>query len=142
MFAAAGAILLLGVLLDLFALWVLQRQKTVQWEFAALGTTTNSFVVLLLSAALFYGALALGGSESLARYRMVALYAVVLGLVGLGIAFLIGTNYLAIRRDARITAEATPIFKGMFVKSAGVSVAFGVTMLVVGLRGISRPRSR
>ncbi len=141
-FGAVGAILLLGALLDLFALWVLQRQDTVQWEFVALGTTANSYPVLALSAALFYGALALGGSESLGRYRLLATYVVALGLMGLGVGLLIGTNYLAVRRGANVTKEAAPIFRGMLFKSAGVSVVFGLVMLVIGALGFRRPKSR
>lgn len=139
-FAAVGAILLIGALLDLFALWALQRQPTIQWEFVALGTTTNSYPVLGISAALFYGALALSGSESLARYRLAAAYVVVLGLMGLTVGFLIGTNYLAVRRGANITAEAAPIFRGMLIKSGGTSLLFGLVMLVVGLLGLRKPR--
>jgi hypothetical protein len=141
-FAAGGAILLIGALLDLFALWVLQRQSTVQWEFVALGTTTNSYPVLVISAALFYGALALKGSESLAGYRLAATYVVLLGLMGLTVGFLIGTNYLAVRRGANITAEAAPVFRGLLVKSGGTSLLFGLVMLVAGLLGFRRPRSR
>jgi hypothetical protein len=141
-FAAGGAILLIGALLDLFALWVLQRQSTVQWEFVALGTTTNSYPVLVIAAALFYGALALKGSESLAGYRLAAVYVILLGLMGLTVGFLIGTNYLAVRRGANITAEAAPVFRGLLVKSGGTSLLFGVVMLVAGLLGFRRPRSR
>jgi len=141
-FAGAGAILLIGAFLDLFALWVLQRQPTIQWEFVALGTTTNTYPVLAISAALFYGALALKGTESLARYRLVAIYSVLLGLMGLTVAFLIGTNYLAVRRGANISTEAAPVFQGLLIKSGGTSVLFGLVMLVVGLLGLRRPRTR
>ena len=139
-FVAGGAILLVGALIDLFVLWVLQRQATIQWEFVALGSTTNSYPVLVLSAALFYGALAFGGSESLARYRLAAMYVIALGLLGLSVAFLVGTNYLAVRRGARVTPEVAPMIQSLVVKSGGVSVLFGLVLLVVGLLGLRRPR--
>jgi hypothetical protein len=139
-FAAAGAILLIGALIDLFALWVLQRQPTIQWEFVALGTTTNSYPVLAISAALFHGALALKGTDSLGQYRLAAAYVVLLGLMGLTVGFLIGTNYLAVRRGANITGQAAPIFRGLLLKSGGTSLLFGLVMLAVGLLGLRKPR--
>lgn len=48
----AGLILLIGTAVGLGTLWLLQRQPTAQWEYVALGTTTNSYPILLLSAVL------------------------------------------------------------------------------------------
>ncbi len=140
-FTAAGVILVLGAIVDLVALWVFQRQDTVQWEFVALGTTTNTYPVLVISAALFYGALAMSGSDSRGKYRLAAGYVLVLGLFALTIGFLIGTNYLAVQRGARVTAEAAPVFKSLLMKSGGTSLLIGVVMTVVGVLGLRTPKS-
>jgi hypothetical protein len=139
-FAAVGAILLVGAVLDLFALWVLQRQPTIQWEFVALGTTTNTYPVLGISAALFAGALAFKGSDSARTYRLAALYVILLGLMGLAVGALIGTNYLAVRKAANVTGQAAGVFKGLLVKSGGTSLLFGLVMLAVGVLGFRRTR--
>ncbi len=140
LFFAGGVVLLVGVFLDLFALWVFQRQDTIQWEFVALGTTTNSYTLMVISAALFYGALAANRTDSVAAYRVVAVAVLLMGLFGLAIGFLIGTNYLAVRSDARITADAAAVFKGLVVKSGGVSLLFGGMMTGAGLLGLRMPR--
>jgi hypothetical protein len=140
LFVAGGAILLFGVMLDLFTLWVLQRQDTVQWEFVALGTTTNSYTLMIVSAALFYGALAASRTESVNAYRLVAVGVILMGLFGLTIGFLIGTNYLAVTRDARIAPEAAALFKALVVKSGGVSLLFATGMLFAGVFGLRMPR--
>ena len=54
MFAAAGLVLFVGVLIDLGVLWVLQRQDSPHWRFIALSATTNSYPPLLLSLVLMY----------------------------------------------------------------------------------------
>jgi hypothetical protein len=140
LFVAGGTILLLGVGLDLFALWVLQRQDTIQWEFVALGTTTNSYTLMIVSVALFYGALAASRTESIAAYRLMAIVVIVMGLFGLTIGFLIGTNYLAVARDARITPDAASVFKSLVVKSGGVSLLFATGMLFAGVLGLRMPK--
>jgi len=141
-FVVGGSILLLGVALDLFALWVLQRQDTVQWEFVALGTTTNSYTLMIVSAALFYGALAASRTESVAAYRVAAVGVILMGLFGLAVGFLIGTNYLAVSRDARIAPEAASLFKGLVIKSGGVSLLFAIGMLLAGVLGLRMPHRR
>jgi hypothetical protein len=140
LFMAGGTILLVGVALDLFALWVLQRQPTVQWEFVALGTTTNSYTLMIVSAALFYGALAASRTESVNAYRAVAVGVILMGLFGLIVGFLIGTNYLAVSKDARIAPEAASLFKGLVVKSGGVSLLFATGMLFAGVFGLRMPK--
>jgi hypothetical protein len=140
LFVAGGTILLVGVALDLFALWVLQRQPTVQWEFVALGTTTNSYTLLIVSAALFYGALAASRTESVTAYRMVAVGVILMGLFGLIVGFLIGTNYLAVSKDAGIAPEAASLFKSLVVKSGGVSLLFATGMLFAGVFGLRMPK--
>ena len=139
-FAAAGAVLLVGVLIDLFTLWGLQRQDTIQWEFVALGTTTNSFPLLLLSVVLFYGALALRRTDSVTSYRLAAALVILLAAFGLTVGFLIGTNYLAVTRSATPSVQAAPIIKSMVVKAGGLCLVFGGVMAVVGVLGLRMPK--
>lgn len=140
-FVAGGVILLVGVLVDLFTLWVLQKQPTVEWEFLALSTTTNSYPLLLLSATLIYGGLALGRSRSLSMYRLVAALVLLLGVFGLTVGFLIGTNYLALTRAAKPTAQAAMLAKSQAMKAVGISLMFGGLMAVMGVLGL-RVRKR
>lgn len=142
LFLAGGAVLLAGVLIDLFALWVLQRQDTIQWEFVALGSTTNSYTLMVVGAALLYGALAVTKNESVTAWRLVGGLVLLMGLFGLVIGFLIGTNYLAVRREAGITPEVSSVFKGLVVKAGGVSLLFGLAMTAAGALGLRMPRRK
>jgi hypothetical protein len=140
-FAAASLVLVLGVVLDLFTLWVLQRQETPQWEFVALTTTTNAFPLLLISLVFLYGALALSRSSSVRAYRVAAIVGLLFGLIALGVGFLVGTNYLALNREASGAAgPAVILFKSQALKAGVVSAMFGGLMLVVGLLGLRAPR--
>jgi hypothetical protein len=136
LFVAAGAILLIGVLVDLFTLWVLQKQPTVEWEFLALSTTTNSYPLLLLSVTLLYGGLALGRSSSVSAYRLAAVLVLLLGVFGLTIGFLLGTNYLALTRAAKPTAQAAMLAKSQAMKAVGISLMFGGLMAIMGVLGL------
>ena len=139
-FFGAGAVLFLGVLFDVFTLWVFQRQDTVQWEFVALNTTTNAFPMLLVSAALMYGALVVGRSDSIRAYRTLAIVVIFLGVAGLFVGFLLGTNYLALQ--SLLPQESKALFRSMAVKGGGVSAVFGLVTLVVGALGLRSPRPR
>jgi hypothetical protein len=138
-FGAVGLALLAGVVIDLVTLWVIQRQDTLEWELVALGTTTNSFAMCSLGVVLLYGYLVLSRSESLAAYRAVAVLTVLLGLFGLLVGFLVGTNYLAITKAATLRTEAVPIFKSIVVKTGGISGAYGLVMIVAGVLALRRP---
>lgn len=139
-FAAGGVILLVGVLIDLFILWGLQRQDSIMWEIVALGTTTNSFPVLLLSVVLFYGALALRRTDSVTAYRLAAALVILLAVFGLTIGFLVGTDYLAVRRGVPDPPQAAALFESMVVKSGALSLLFGGVMAVVGVLGLRMPK--
>jgi len=136
----AAAIIVVGVGVDLFTLWVLQRQSSAGWELAALGATTNSYPILLVSAAMFYMALALGRSGSIRLYRLAAVYVVLLGLLGLGVFLLLVMNYFALKGAA--SPAAMTMFKSVVAKSGGLSVVFGSVMLVLGVLGFRAPRAR
>ncbi|MGH7703603.1 MAG: hypothetical protein ACREMO_10940 [Gemmatimonadales bacterium] len=138
---AGGLILLIGSLMDLGTLWFLQRQDNAQWEFVALGTTTNAYPLLLLSVLLLYGALAIGRSSSLIGYRVLASVVVLLGLLGLAICFLLVTNYYALTSSAQMTKETVLLFKSIMVKAGGVSLLYGAILLPVGVLGLRVPKA-
>jgi hypothetical protein len=137
---AAGLILLIGVMVDLAALWILQRQDSLQWEFVALGTTTNSFPLLILSAVLLYGYLALSQSTSRTAYRIVGSLVLLLGLFGLGMVLMTVTNYFALMRGGTLQPAAVPFFRGVLVKSGGLSAVYAAILLPVGILGLRSPK--
>jgi hypothetical protein len=140
-FAAASLVLVVGVALDLFTLWVLQKQNTPQWEFVALSTTTNAYPLLLISLVLLYGALALSRSTSIKAYRLAAIVSILFALVGLGVGFLVATNYLALSRDAaKAAGPALTLFKSQALKAGAVSALFGGVLMIVGLLGLRNPK--
>jgi hypothetical protein len=139
-FIVGGAVLLLGVLADLFTLWVLQKQSSVGWEFIALSTTTNSYPLLLLSVTLIYGGLALGKSSSISAYRMAAVLALLFGVFALTVALLIGTNYLALTKAATPSAQSVALAKSQAVKAIGISLMFGGLMALTGVLGLRRKK--
>lgn len=138
---AGGLILLIGSLVDLGTLWFLQRQDNAQWEFVALGTTTNAYPLLLLSVLLLYGSLAIGRSSSLAGYRVLAAAVVLLGLLGLAICFLLVTNFYALTSDAQMTKETMLLFQSIMVKAGGVSILYAAILLPVGVLGLKVPKA-
>ena len=138
---AGGLILLIGSLVDLGTLWFLQRQDNPQWEFVALGTTTNAYPLLLLSVLLLYGALAIGRSSSLIGYRVLASVVVLLGLLGLAICFLLVTNYYALTSNAQMTKETLLLFKSIMVKAGGVSLLYALILLPAGVLGLRAPKA-
>lgn len=138
---AVGVMLLAGAIIDLVTLWMIQRQDTLEWELVALGTTTNSFPILGLGVVLLYAYLVLNRSESLAKYRVVSVLAVMVGLVGFVVGFLVATNYLAVTKAATIRTEAVPIFKSIVVKTGGISAVYGTLMVGAGLLALRRPKS-
>jgi hypothetical protein len=140
-FAAVSLVLVAGVVLDLFTLWVLQRQDTPQWEFVALSTTTNAYPLLLISLVLVYGALALSRSSSVKAYRLAAIVSIVFALAGIGVGFLVATNYLAISREAaRSAGPAVTLFKSQALKAGALSALFGGVLMLVGLLGLRMPK--
>ena len=139
---AVGAIVVIGVGVDLFTLWVLQRQTTVGWEFVALGATTNSYPMLMLGAAMFYVALALGRSSSVRAYRGTAGFVVLLGLMGLAVCALLVMNYFALKGATKLGPGMVPMFRGVMVKSGALSLIFGAVMLALGIFGFRMPQGR
>lgn len=137
----AGLILLIGVVLDLGTLWVLQKQPSVQWEFVALGTTTNAYPFLLLSAVLLYLSLAMGQSDSLVAYRAVGGLVFGMGLLGLAVLLLIVTKYVALVKQAGLPDDAIPFFRSVLIKSGGLSAVYALCLVPVGLLGLRRPHS-
>lgn len=137
----AGLILLIGVVVDLGTLWVLQKQPSVQWEFVALGTTTNAYPLLLLSAVLLYGSLAMAQSDSLVAYRVVAGLVFAMGLLGLVVFLLIVTNYFALVKQAGLPADAIPFFRSVLIKAGGLSALYALCLVPVGLLGLREPKS-
>jgi len=137
----AGLILLIGVVVDLGTLWVLQNQPSVQWEFVALGTTTNAYPLLLLGAVLIYLSLVMGQSDSLVAYRAVAGLVFAMGLMGLVVLLLIVTNYFALVKQAGLPEDAIPFFRSVLIKSGGLSALYALCLVPVGLLGLRIPKS-
>lgn len=141
MFAAAGLVLFVGVLIDLGVLWILQRQDSPHWRFIALSATTNSYPPMLLSLVLLYGSLAIGRSTSLRAYRLVGWFALLLAGFAVAMGYLIGTNYLAIVRSATVTTESgLLLFKSQALKAGGLSLFLGGIVGAVGALGLRGPR--
>jgi hypothetical protein len=137
----AGLVLLVGVVVDLGTLWGVQRQSTVQWEFVALGTTTNSYPLLLLSAVLLYSHLVFKQSGSIVAYRLVAGLVLAMGMLGLLVLLLIVTNYFALMKVETLPKEAIPLFRSVLIKAGGLSAVYALALIPTGILGFRLPRA-
>ncbi len=136
-----AAVLLIGSLVDLGVLWGLQRQNQPQWEFVAISNTLDAFPRFVLAMAGAYLALFVTKSTSLFAFRVMAVFAVMLGLASAALGALLITDYFAL---AKLAAAQTPILvalKSAMVKGGALSLFFTLASLGIGIFGWRRPRS-
>lgn len=139
--AAAGLLLLIGSLIDVGVLWILQRQPSPQWEFAA-GTRTIDASTRFASAFGFlYLAAFLSGRSSVTWYRVLG---AVLILFATGVAVLggiVASDYLALNRMVTDQPEAMSLFRSSTIKSVSVAAVAFVLFLTAGIFSVRRPRT-
>lgn len=139
MLAAAGA-LLLGSLVDLIVLWAVQRQTTPQWEFLALLDTVEAIPRMVTGLAFIGGALYFRRTASLLGYRLIALGAVLLGLVGAVVAGMIMIDYLALSRIESAATEGP--LQGVALKGIALGVLYLLILTPLGVLGTRWPKQR
>lgn len=134
----AGAIFLIGSVLDVLVLWIFQRQPGPQFEFTALASTAEAMPRLVLACALLFAALYLGRSSSLLWYRVLALLLIVFAMVSVAIGGMMITDYFVLRRE--INPEAARIFTSSVLKTVALCGLYVVVLVPIGIMGLRRPR--
>ena len=136
-----SAVLALGTFIDLGVLWIGQRQDSPQWEYVALINTIEGMTSLVLAAALCYVAFLISSQVSVAKYRVLAITVLVLGVVAAALGLLLATDYFALR--SIMPAEGVGTFNTTTFKGLGLSALYVFILVplgVLGLRTTSRKR--
>jgi hypothetical protein len=137
---AGASILLLGSFIDLGVLWVLQYQPTPQWEFVATMNTLEAYTRFSIGIGLIYAALFIGRSASMWKYRLTAVFMLLLGIVGMVLGLVLLNDYFAL---SRLTQDQTAGMGALVISvTKGVLLSGLITVLFVplGILGLRRPR--
>jgi len=137
---AAAIILVVGTAFDLGILWLAQRQDTLQWEFVATTNTIEAFARPVIALGLMYAALSLGRIGSLAAYRAMAVFALLLGVGGALLGTLLLLDYLAL--SGSVNPEGIAVFRSTVAKAGTLALLYFVILVPVGIMGLRRPKNR
>ncbi len=131
---AAGALFLLGSVVDLAVLWVLQRQPTTGWEFVALQNTLEAFPRFMLGFAFISVALYLARPRPEGGLRLIGATMLLLAVTAAALGALVAMDYLVLARmvDPRVPLAAR-VLKIATLKALALS---GVDTLVLGSFGL------
>lgn len=134
--AITAYLFIAGAAYDLVILWVVQRQASPEWEFGALTATVETLPRFVLAIALLYIARSFRGSTSLLGYRLMAVFLIVIGLIGAAAAGLAITDYFILRRSVEPAALA--LFRSTTVKTVGMGVLHALLLVPLGVSGLRR----
>lgn len=135
---AAGAIMLLGVVVDLGVLWFLQHEGTPQWEFAALSTSMDSVPRFAFGLGFLFLGLHLRNSTSKLSYRVLGSLLLALGLVALAAAALMAMSYLSLGNLVTEPSVYT-MLRSVAIKTIGLAVIYSGLSIPAGIAVLRRP---
>lgn len=136
--AGAGLVYLVAIVIDLGILWLGQRQDGPNFMFVALTRTAEAFPRFILGTALVYAGLALTRSASLALYRALAAWVLVLGTVALILVALTAMNYLGM--SSAVIPEAQDVFRSAVIKTGGLGLLYVMFLIPLGILGFRTRR--
>lgn len=137
---AAGVLMLLGSLVDLGTLWILQRESSPQWEFAAISNTVDAIPRLVFALSFILLALYFREQATSLGYRFVALGFLLLGVGSLVLGGLIAMSYFPLAQLAT-QPEVYAMLRSITIKTlalAGIYFFVTIPIGIVGLRRLSR----
>lgn len=137
---AAAAVLLLGTAVDLFVLWGLQFQASMQWEFVAIVNTLEAYTRLVLGVGLAYGALVFSRSSSLWAYRSAGALMLLLGLAAATLSLLLITDYYPLSRFADGQGVAQGALTVTAVKGLLLGGVYSLVLIPLGILNLRKPR--
>ncbi len=137
---AGGIILLVGTAIDLGILWFAQRQDSMQWEFVAITNTVEAFARPVIALALMYAAFYFSESQPLVLLKVLAVFAVALGLAGGLLGVLLATDYLALVRS--VAPEAQAVFRSTVFKAGALAATYLVVLVPIGVMGLKKPKTK
>lgn len=136
--AGAGVIYLLAIVIDLGILWLGQRQEGPNFLFVALTRTAEAFPRFILGTALVYAGLALTKTASLALYRALAGWVLLLGTVALVLVAMTGMNYMSM--SGSVVPEAQGVYRSAVIKTGGLGLLYVLFLIPLGILGFRTRR--
>ena len=134
---AIGMYLALGSLIDVGVLWIGQRSPNVNWEFAALqSTASEGFFNMTLAVALLFAGLGVRGSRSVAAFRTLSVFMLLLGIGAFAVGGLTVTNYYALVSVVGVDEAALATVQSAVVKSGLLSGGNFLLFMVLGILGL------
>jgi hypothetical protein len=137
---AGAAVLLLGSFIDLGVLWGLQYQATPQWEFVATMNTLEAYTRFSIGIGLIYAALFIGRSDSIWKYRLTAVFMLLMGIVAMVLGLVLLNDYFALSRIAQDQTAAMGALVTSVTEGLLLSVLITVLFVPLGILGLRRPR--
>lgn len=135
---AAAIVYLVGSAVDLGILWIAQRQPGLQWEFVAVTNTVDAWPRLILSVALGFAAMFVGGSRSMLVQRLLATLLLLLGLGAAALGALVVLNYLSV--SGALQGGSGALVKSTAVKSLALCGLYFVLLVPAGILSLRRGR--
>ena len=133
---AIGMYIAFGSLVDVGVLWIAQRAPNVNWEFAALqSTASEGFFNLTLAVAFMFAGLGLRGRGSIASYRALSVFLLLMGIGAFVVGGMTVTNYYALVGVVGIDEAALSTVRGAVVKTSLLSGANFLLFMVLGILG-------
>lgn len=137
---AGGILMLVGSFVDLAVLWGLQFQPNPQWEFVATMNTLEGYIRFAIGISFIYGALYLGRSSSLWKYRTVAAFTLLLGITAGLLGLVLLNDYFALARLTQDQTQAMGALVTSVTKGVMLSGLFACVFVPLGIMGLRKPR--
>jgi hypothetical protein len=136
---AAGFIMFAGVLIDLGSVWILQRESSPQWEFAAVANTVESVPRAVFGLSFLLLALYLWESTSMVGFRVLGAILVLLGLTSAALGGLATLSYFELSPLVTQPAIYTAM-RGVAIKTIGLATLYAVVAIPIGVLCMRRPK--
>lgn len=134
---AAGILMLLGSLVDLGTLWILQRESSPQWEFAAISNTVDAIPRLVFALGFLVLALYFKENATVLGYRLIAVGFLLIGAGSLALGGLIAMSYFPLAKLAT-QPEVYTMLRSITIKTLALSGIYFLVTVPIGLAGLRR----
>jgi hypothetical protein len=136
---AAGFIMLAGVVIDLGTMWILQRERSPQWEFAAVTNSVDSIPRAFFALGFLFIAMYLWEATSMTGFRVLGGLLIVLGLSSAALGGLATLSYFELSPLIQQPAVYTAM-RSVAIKSIGLATMYAVVAIPVGVLCMRRPK--